>query len=117
VAKGKQKRPDTLEQACGRLIAKYRERLGLSQMDLAVATGYSLRYMGDIERGRKSATLRTLNDLATLFDVRLGFLISEAESLLSGKRKEDQAYSAGNGNAPRRLGQAVTRKEADKSVG
>jgi transcriptional regulator with XRE-family HTH domain len=54
-------------------------------MDLAVATGYSLRYMGDVERGTKSATLRTMNDLATLFNTRLGSLIGEAELLLSSK--------------------------------
>ena len=56
-------------------------------MDLAVAAGYSLRYMGDVERGAKSATLRTMNDLATLLDVSLGMLIVEAEELLDGKPK------------------------------
>jgi hypothetical protein len=56
-------------------------------MDLAVAAGYSLRYMGDVERGAKSATMRTMNDLATLLDVSLGTLIVEAEELLTGKPK------------------------------
>jgi transcriptional regulator with XRE-family HTH domain len=54
-------------------------------MDLAVAAGYSLRYIGDVERGNKSATLRTMNDLATLLNVPLGSLISEAEEILDGK--------------------------------
>jgi len=54
-------------------------------MDLAVASGYSLRYIGDVERGEKSATMRTMYDLATLLDVKLGKLISEAEQL----RKKD----------------------------
>lgn len=71
-----------MEQACGQVITRHREKLGLSQMDLAVATGYSLRYIGDVERGAKSATLRTMNDLATLFDIHLGSLITEAEKLL-----------------------------------
>jgi transcriptional regulator with XRE-family HTH domain len=79
--------PRTLEQACGRLIARQRERLGLSQMDLSVATGYSLRYIGDVERGAKSATLRTLNDLATLLKVRLGTLIGEAEAEMEQSRR------------------------------
>lgn len=82
------KRPDTLEQACGRILTRHREKRGLSQMDVAVATGYSLRYVGDLERGAKSATLRTLNDLATLFDVSLGSIISEAERLLNNKNKQ-----------------------------
>lgn len=57
-------------------------------MDLAVASGYSLRYIGDIERGTKSATMRTMNDLATLLDVKLGTLIMEAENLLEKDLKE-----------------------------
>jgi transcriptional regulator with XRE-family HTH domain len=56
-------------------------------MDLAVAAGYSLRYIGDVERGTKSATMRTMNDLATLLNVNLGRLIVEAEELLSANRK------------------------------
>lgn len=50
-------------------------------MDLAVASGYSLRYIGDIERGAKSATMRTMYDLATLLNVRLSALVIEAESM------------------------------------
>lgn len=69
---------------------RHREKLGLSQMDLAVAAGYSLRYVGDVERGTKSATLRTMNDLATLFGVHLGLLITEAEALLAGRGKQDK---------------------------
>jgi transcriptional regulator with XRE-family HTH domain len=88
VAKERQIRPETLEQACGRVIAELREEQGLSQMDLAVATGYSLRYIGDVERGAKSATLRTMKDLATLLDLRLGDLITRAERLLIYRDKE-----------------------------
>ena len=50
-------------------------------MDLAVASGYSLRYIGDIERGAKSATMRTMHDLSTLLDVRLSELVAETEDL------------------------------------
>lgn len=67
------------------MIVQLREKSGLSQMDLAVATGYSLRYIGDVERGAKSATLRTMNDMATLLGLRLGDLISKAELLLNEK--------------------------------
>jgi hypothetical protein len=55
-------------------------------MDLAVAAGYSLRYIGDVERGTKSATLRTMNDLATLLKVPLGTLIVEAEGVLLAEK-------------------------------
>ena len=90
MAKERQTRPGTLEQACGRVIAQLREERGLSQMDLAVAAGYSLRYIGDVERGAKSPTLRTMNDLATLLNLRLGDLISRAERLLSYRDKESR---------------------------
>jgi transcriptional regulator with XRE-family HTH domain len=65
-------------------------------MDLAVATGYSLRYIGDVERGAKSATLRTMNDMATLLNVRLGELITKAEQQLNDRNKRD------SGRSPRR---------------
>lgn len=78
-------RPSTLEQACGQVIAAARDEQGLSQMDLAVASGYSLRYIGDIERGSKSPTIRTMNDLATLLDLKLSRLLGDAERLLNHK--------------------------------
>jgi transcriptional regulator with XRE-family HTH domain len=56
-------------------------------MDLAVASGYSLRYIGDIERGAKSATMRTMYDLATLLDVKLSALVVEAERLWESDSK------------------------------
>jgi len=87
VPRSKNQRPATLEQAFGQVLLARREKKGFSQMDLAVAAGYSLRYMGDVERGAKSATMRTMNDLATLLDVSLGTLIVEAEELLNGKPK------------------------------
>jgi transcriptional regulator with XRE-family HTH domain len=87
VLKSKNQRPATLEQAFGQVLLAHRESKGFSQMDLAVAAGYSLRYMGDVERGAKSATMRTMNDLATLLGVSLGTLIVEAEALLQGKQK------------------------------
>lgn len=64
-------------------------------MDLAVAAGYSLRYIGDVERGTKSATMRTMNDLATLLGANLGTLIVEAEELLSANRKLRKGPSGG----------------------
>jgi transcriptional regulator with XRE-family HTH domain len=101
VARRDNTRPLTLEQACGQVISQYREKLGLSQMDLAVATGYSLRYVGDIERGAKSATLRTMNDLATLFNIRLGSVIAEAETML-GERQDKTAHAAKKKSRKRR---------------
>lgn len=88
VSKRKKRRAATLEQAFGQALFARREKRGLSQMDLAVASGYSLRYIGDVERGTKSATMRTMHDLATLLDVKLGTLVIEAEELCANEEKE-----------------------------
>jgi ribosome-binding protein aMBF1 (putative translation factor) len=88
VAKSRENRAATLEQAFGQVLFARREKKGLSQMDLAVASGYSLRYIGDVERGTKSATLRTMHDLATLLNVKLATLIVEAEELWANEAKE-----------------------------
>ena len=98
----RQRRPSTLEQAIGQVLLEHREQRGLSQMDLAVAAGYSLRYIGDVERGSKSATLRTMNDLATLFNVSLGSLIAEAEELLLASRRPPKNAAAGRASKPKR---------------
>lgn len=83
VSSDRKRRPTTLEQAFGQVIFSHREEKGLSQMDLAVAAGYSLRYIGDVERGTKSATMRTMKDIATLLKISLGTLVLEAEALLA----------------------------------
>lgn len=87
VTKTRQRRPATLEEAFGQVLFEHRERNGLSQMDLAVASGYSLRYVGDVERGTKSPTLRTMNDLATLLNLSVGALVVAAEESLFASRK------------------------------
>lgn len=89
MAKSRQVRPATLEQACGQIIARVRDDRGLSQMDLAVASGYSLRYIGDVERGAKSPTLRTLNDLTTLLGLNLSDLVAQAERQLIRAKRTD----------------------------
>jgi transcriptional regulator with XRE-family HTH domain len=96
VANTRKRRAATLEQAFGQVLFTWREKKRLSQMDLAVASGYSLRYIGDVERGTKSATMRTMNDLATLLGVRLGALMVEAEELLANEAKEKRRPTKSN---------------------
>ena len=86
--KGNKRGSATLEMAFGRVLSTWRKSKGMSRVDLAMASGYSLRYIGDVERGTKSATIRTLNVFATFLDVRLGVLITEAEKLLEKDSKE-----------------------------
>jgi transcriptional regulator with XRE-family HTH domain len=98
VVKSRKRRSATLEQAFGRVLVARREKGGLSQMDLAVASGYSLRYIGDVERGTKSATMRTMHDIATLLDVKLGTLMVEAEELWAGEAVERRASTKSSRN-------------------
>lgn len=88
MAKGNKRSVATLEQAFGQVLHGLREERGLSQMDLAVASGYSLRYIGDVERGAKSPTLRTMHDLATLLEVGLGAAMTQAEELWIKETKQ-----------------------------
>lgn len=69
----------TIEASFGKVLAALRKEQGMSQQELAKAIGYSLRYIGDLERGTKSATLRTMHDLATQWNTPLSSLLLEAE--------------------------------------
>jgi transcriptional regulator with XRE-family HTH domain len=71
----------TLEEALGRIFQQLRESRGLKQIEVAVATGYSLRAIRNTERGEKSPTLRTMEDLATFYKVPLEDLIIRAKKL------------------------------------
>ena len=46
--KGKKVSSATLEKAFGRVLSTRRESTGMSQVDLALASGYGLRYIGDV---------------------------------------------------------------------
>ncbi len=78
----------TLGEALGAELTKLRVDRGWSQLKLADALGYTERYIGQLERGTKSPTLRTLADLAEAFSIELSTIIKAAERRHrhSGKR-------------------------------
>ncbi len=63
----------------GLTITKIRTRKQISQGDLAYKLGYNTSYIGAIERGEKSMTLRTLEDLAGFFNTTPSRLLAQAE--------------------------------------
>jgi transcriptional regulator with XRE-family HTH domain len=69
----------TLGEAVGAELTKLRVDRGWSQLKLADALGYTERYIGQMERGSKSPTLRTLADLAKAFSIELSTIIKAAE--------------------------------------
>ena len=78
----------TLGEAVGAELTKLRVDRGWSQLKLADALGYAERYIGQMERGAKSPTLRTLADIAKAFSTELSAIIRAAERRYqhSGKR-------------------------------
>jgi ribosome-binding protein aMBF1 (putative translation factor) len=84
----KQRESRTLGEAVGAEITRLRVDRGWSQSKLAHDLGYTERYIGQLERGTKSPTLRTLADLAKAFSIEVSAIIRSAERRHrnSGKR-------------------------------
>ena len=59
---------------------------GWSQQKLADKLGYTERYIGQLERGVKSPTLRTLADIAEAFATKPSVILSAAERRQGQKR-------------------------------
>lgn len=66
-----------LQRLFGRNVRRLRRRRGLTQADLAAATGLSTSYIGRIETGRANARATTLAALATALRVEATELLSE----------------------------------------
>src|ERR1017187_8871697 len=71
-----EKRP---ERACGRVLRSGRQSRGLSQEELAARAGYHRTYVGQLERGEKSPSLRTIFNLSSALEVRPSALIRRVE--------------------------------------
>ncbi len=76
----KKRTNSNLPEALGAELTRQRSQRQWSQQQLAEKLGYDVSYIGQIERGEKSPTLRTLMDLARVFDLKLSALIRAAES-------------------------------------
>jgi transcriptional regulator with XRE-family HTH domain len=69
----------SLEQAIGAQVRAHRTRLGLKAADLAAAAGISGSLMSKIETGQVSASLSTLQAVATALNVPLAGFFANAE--------------------------------------
>jgi len=78
----KSARISSLEQAFGLVLRKAREEKSVSQEALAYMGGYHRTYIGQLERGEKSPSLRTIFALAGSLDVTPSNLLKEVETLL-----------------------------------
>jgi transcriptional regulator with XRE-family HTH domain len=76
----KERKVHNLDEALGAELTALRMRRRWSQQRLAEIAGYDESYIRQMERGTKSATLRTLSNLASAFSISVSVLIRRAES-------------------------------------
>lgn len=58
-----------LQRALGRNLRTHRQKLGISQEQLAEKLGYHRTYVGSIEQGSRNLSLRSLERLAADLDI------------------------------------------------
>ncbi len=78
------------EQAFGVTLRKIRSRRGLSQQQLADKSGYHRTYVGLLERGQKSPSLRTLFNIAETLQVRPSDILVSVERIVSRTEKKSR---------------------------
>jgi transcriptional regulator with XRE-family HTH domain len=83
----KERKARHLDEALGAELTDMRTGRGWSQQTLSELAGYDESYIRQLERGSKSATVRTLADLAEAFSVNVSDLVRGAEKRLSKKSK------------------------------
>lgn len=69
----------TTEERFGVALREIRKERGLSQETLAFESGYHPTYIGQLERGRKSPSLRTIVGLAAVLKVLPSELLQRFE--------------------------------------
>jgi transcriptional regulator with XRE-family HTH domain len=85
-----ERRTDTPERAFGWVITGLRVTRKWSQQDLSDKSGYSVRYLNQVERGTRNPCLRLIRALAGALGVSPGHLLTRAENLYlkhQGKRR------------------------------
>lgn len=70
------------EIAFGRVLREIRHKQGVSQDELGARSGYHRTYIGLLERGEKSPSLRTLFNLAGALGVSVSKIVKDVERAL-----------------------------------
>lgn len=83
IGAGKVRRTNNLDEALGAEITRLRVGRGWTQQHLSDVTGYDESYIRQLERGLKSATVRTLSNIAIALSLRASSLLRSAENRLS----------------------------------
>lgn len=73
------------EMAFGRVLRATRLAKSISQEELAARSGYHRTYVGQLERGEKSPSLRTIFNLAATLGVAASKMVVETEAMLGSR--------------------------------
>lgn len=82
---------NTPEQAFGSVITHLRVKRKWSQQYVSEKSGYSVRYITQVERGTQNPSLRMIRALAGVFELSPGQLLDRSERLY---RKHDGEWRA-----------------------
>ena len=72
----------TPEQAFGVVLRRVRLKRGLSQQGLADKSGYHRTYIGLLERGQKSPSLRTIFNIASTLQIKPSQIVEGIERVV-----------------------------------
>jgi len=87
IGAAKHRESRTLGEAVGAELTRLRVARGWSQQKLADELGYTERYIGQLELGTKSPTLRTIADVAEVFSTMPSTILRAAERRQRNSRK------------------------------
>lgn len=87
IGSGTRRSSRTPEEAFGKTLTELRIENGITQEALADSLGYQLSYIGQLERGLKSPTLRTVFNIAELFGISVKSLLGRTERHLQRKSR------------------------------
>lgn len=71
----------TAEDLFGQVLREVRKAQGVSQEDLAFESGYHPTYISQLERGKKSPSLRAIVSLAAALDTQASEMLKRVEAL------------------------------------
>ena len=72
--------PETLRKKVASRVRRARWRLGLTQEEAAVRAGVTMRYLAEIERGRRNPTLGVLYEIARVMKVALADFVDVGDA-------------------------------------
>ena len=75
--------------AFARALRNLRTERGLTQEEFGLQSGLGRSYVSELEREKKSPSLKTLDTIATYFDLSLSALMIRVEQELQNLRSED----------------------------